>query len=129
MVLLRELKHHLRMQTTGPTTVAVPQGKVFEYFEEVRTKIAEATEDVLFVDPYLDADFVSRYLPGVRVGATIRLLTTDKKLKTLIPAVDMFVKQNGGSIEVRNSKDLHDRFLFIDRTSGYQSGASFKDGA
>jgi hypothetical protein len=32
------------------------------------------------------------------------------------------------AVKVRSSAGLHDRFLFIDRTSCYLSGTSFKDG-
>lgn len=39
------------------------------------------------------ADFVSRYLPYVAKGVTIRLLALEK-LTMLLPAVDAFVKQN-----------------------------------
>ena len=129
MVLLNQAKHDLRMRTSGPATIAVPQGNVFEYFDEIRKVLEQATQEVLFVDPYLDADFVSRYLSSIRTGVTIRLLTTEKKLSVLLPAVDLFIKQNTSTVEIRTSIGLHDRFVFVDKASGYQSGASFKDGA
>jgi hypothetical protein len=117
------------MRTLGPINVAVGQGRVFDYFEEIRKTIELATEEVLFVDAYLDADFVSRYLPFVRTGVSIRLLTSAKKLNTLLPAIDLFMQQYGHAVSVRSANDLHDRFVFIDKASCYQSGASFKDGA
>ena len=52
-----------------------------------------------------------------------------KKLTTLLPAVDLFVKQNGATIHVRSAPNFHDRYFFVDGASCYQSGASFKDGA
>jgi hypothetical protein len=76
----------------------------------------------------LDADFVSRYLPHVGPGASIRLLAREK-LATLLPAVDAFCKQSGVKIEVRSATNFHDRYLLINCDSCYQSGASFKDGA
>ena len=71
------------MRTTGPLSVAANRGQPFNYFDEVRKLIAAAQTDILFVDPYLDADFVSRYLPHVRVGVTIRLLIS-KNLPVLL---------------------------------------------
>jgi hypothetical protein len=47
---------------------------VFDYFDEIRKIIQLAKRDLLFVDPYLDADFVSRSLPHVGSGVAIRLL-------------------------------------------------------
>jgi hypothetical protein len=101
---------------------------VFDYFDEIRRTVELAKQDLLFVDPYLDAEFVSRYLPHVAVGVTTRLLAREK-LTTLMPAVDAFARQSGTSVQVRSAPNFHDRYLFVDSVSCYQSGASFKDGA
>lgn len=108
-------------------SVAIGKGQVFEYFDELRKVIEGARSDLLFIDPYLDAEFVSRYLPFAAAGIPVRLLT-DKKLPTLLPAVDAFVAQHKCVIQVRSSAGLHDRYLIIDGQFCYQSGASFKDG-
>jgi hypothetical protein len=130
VVILHQAQNDLRMQTAGPVNMAVGQGRVFEYFDELRKTIELAAQDIFFVDPYLDAEFISRYLPHVHAGVVIRLLTSEKKLTTLLPAVDLFCQQNGRMVNVRAaSTGLHDRYLFIDNGSCYQSGASFKDGA
>jgi hypothetical protein len=50
-------------------------------------------------------------------------------MHSLLPAVELIRKQFGITIEVRSSPTLHDRFLFVDGRTGFQSGASFKDGA
>jgi hypothetical protein len=128
MTMLHEVRHDLRMRTTGPVNVAIGQGQVFAYFDNLRKIITMATSDLFFVDPYLDADFVSRYLPLVTAGTGIRLLTSNRTLATLLPAVDAFGQQTGQPVGVRTATG-HDRFVFIDRRECYQSGASFKDGA
>ena len=125
---LHQASHTLRMQTVGPVSTAIGAGSVFDYFDGVRQIIEGAANDLLFVDPYLDAEFIARYLPHVKQGVAIRLLTrkgTDK----LLPAVDLFVAQTSAHIQVRSSADLHDRFVIVDNHAAYQSGASFKDGA
>jgi hypothetical protein len=116
------------MKTAGPLSIVVPHGAVFHYFDEIRKKIEVARQDVLFVDPYLEAEFVSQYLVHVSPGVTIRLLGRHK-LQSLLSAVDPFAAQSKLKVEVRSTQRLHDRFLFVDRTECYQSGASFKDGA
>jgi hypothetical protein len=129
-VLLHQTRTDLRMRTIGPTNIAISQGQVFDYFDEIRQTLELANEEVLFVDPYLDAEFVSRYLPHVRAAVAIRLLTSDKgKLARLLPAVDLFSQQSSCAVTVRSTSGLHDRYMFIDKSSCYQSGASFKDGA
>ncbi len=127
--LLFQSQHDLRMKTVGPLSIAVGANKPFTYFDEIRKITEQAREDLLFVDPYLDTEFVSRYLPQIDAGVTVRLLTS-KKLPSLLPAVDAFVAEHKLQVQVRSpSSDLHDRFVFLDKTKCYQSGASFKDGA
>jgi hypothetical protein len=128
MTILHEAQHALRMKTAGPTSVAIPKGGVFQYFDELRKLIGQAKLDLLFVDPYLDAEFVSRYLTQVASGVHVRLLTREK-VAALIPAVDAYSIESGLTISVRSTGSLHDRFVFVDKLSCYQSGASFKDGA
>lgn len=130
MVLLNQAQHDLRMKTSGPLTVPISQGRVFEYFDELRKIIEQAVSEVFFVDAYLDAEFVSRYMPIVRQGVSTRLLTGNDtaKLNRLMPAIDLFVQETGQPIALRSSAGIHDRYLFIDGSSCYHSGASFKDG-
>ena len=118
----------LRLETAGPISVSIPHKKVFEYFDEIRKVLELARQDVLFVDPYLDAEFVSRYLPIIEAGVSIRLLARER-LTTLLPSVDLFGNQNGATVHVRSAPNFHDRYFFVDGVSCYQSGASFKDGA
>lgn len=111
-----------------PQSVNLATGLVFDYFDEVRKVVELAKSDIFFVDPYLDADFVARFLPMVAQGTTVRLLGREK-LPSLIPAATLFQQQSGIKIEVRSASGFHDRYLFIDQAVCYQSGASFKDGA
>jgi hypothetical protein len=131
LVLLHQAQHYYRMRTVGPLNVAIGSGQVFEYFDELRKILELAIHDVFFIDPYLDVEFVARYLPHIQDGAGIRLLTSGdpKRLSKLLPAVDQFVAQTEKVVGVRSTADLHDRYLFIDRKDCYHSGASFKDGA
>lgn len=125
---LHQARQSLRMKTTGPLSLAVSNGMVFDYFDEIRKIIETANQDILFIDPYLDAEVVSRYIVHVKHGCTIRLLAREK-LATLIPAVIAYKNQTDQNIQVRSAPGFHDRYIFIDNNSCYQSGASFKDGA
>ncbi len=128
--LLFEAQHDLQMKTVGSLSTPIPAKKPFVYFDEVRKITEQAREDLLFVDPYLDAEFVSRYLPQIKGAVRVRLLTSKKKLSSLRPAVETFVAESKLEVQVRSvSSGLHDRFVFVDKRRCYQSGASFKDGA
>lgn len=128
MMILHQVRTSLRMATTGPTNVAIGQGMVFDYFDEIRKAIESASVDIFFIDPYLNADFVSQYLGHVKDGVNIRLLGSDQYLKSLVPAAETFAQQNNMNIEIRSSLNLHDRYVFIDKNQCFHSGASFKDG-
>jgi hypothetical protein len=125
--ILFQAQNDLRVQTVGPVSVTVGQGQVFQYFDEVRKIIEQATTDILFVDPYLNADFISRYLPHVKKGVAVRLLCV-KYVAAVKSAAELFARQNDTSIEVRAGQAIHDRWFFIDGRRCFQSGASFKDG-
>jgi hypothetical protein len=127
-VMLYQARTELRLETLGPVNSAIGAGAVFDYFDELRQILETASSDLFFVDPYLDAEFVSRYMPHVRAGVQVRLLT-QKCIPQLTPAAQAFSTQSGLSILVRSSGNMHDRLVFVDRSACYQSGASFKDGA
>ena len=128
LTLLHQARHDLRMKTVGPVNAAMGHGQVFDYFDEVRKLIEPATQDLLFVDPYLDAEFVSRYLPQAPSEITIRLLARER-LQSLLAAVATYSKQFGIPVQVRSAKGFHDRYVLVDHSACFQSGASFKDGA
>lgn len=128
ITLLHEARQDLRMRTVGPVNTAIGHGQVFDYFDEIRKIIEPASQDLFFIDPFLDAEFVSRYLPHIQKGIIIRLLGRER-ITTLLPAVDQFSKQAGAQISVRSNAGFHDRYVIVDGSACYQSGASFKDGA
>lgn len=128
LVLLQQASSDLRLRTLGPLTVAMGAGQVFDYFDAIAKLIESAATEILFVDRYLDADFVGTYLSQSQPSVLLRLLTRDK-LPSLLPAARLFSQQRGQRIEVRSSPHVHDRYLIVDRQRCYQSGASFKDGA
>lgn len=127
---VNQARFSLRLQTLGPVNSAIGVGEVFDYFDEVRQIMETAQAELFFVDPYMGADFVGRYLPYVKPGVGVRLLT-QRMIPQLLPALQLFKDQHGTRVEARasSSGDLHDRWLFVDNAACYQSGASFKDGA
>ncbi len=128
-LVLHEAQNDLRMKTVGPLSTAIGQGQMFEYFNELRRLIETATNDLLFVDPYLDADFVEKYLPFAKDSVDVRLLGRERA-SALAAAVAAYNTQYGTAVKLRTGQaGFHDRYLFVDRSSCYQSGASFKDGA
>jgi len=128
LVMLHQAHHDLRMRTVGPLSVGISKGALFEYFDELRKVVELARTDILFIDPYLDAEFVARYMPFVAPGATVRLLGREK-MAALVASASLCATQHAITISIRGTASLHDRYVIVDGSACYQSGASFKDGA
>lgn len=102
LALLYEMRHALLMETGASNSIAIDAGNPFHYFDELTKHLQLAKQDVLFVDPYLDAEFAGRYLPQIDKAATVRLLTS-KRVASLLPAVDLYVQQEHAAIQVREA--------------------------
>lgn len=114
---------------TGGYAFAVEQGKVFDYFDETRKILQEAKTEIFLVDPYVSADLVADYFRVLDSSVAIRVLTSRKQsAQEIVPAARHLATQSGANIKIRSANNLHDRFWFVDRSSGYQSSASIKDG-
>jgi hypothetical protein len=124
---IHKLRSDVLLRTSGPMNSSFDMGATFNYFDGLRKIIETAKQEIFFIDPYLDAEFVSKFLPHVTDDVRIRLLS-QKKVSALVSAVTEYVAQEKAQIEVRKSEDIHDRYVFIDRVSCYQSGTSFKHG-
>jgi hypothetical protein len=132
ITLLYEARHDLRIDIGGSSNVVFNSGKVFDYFTALKERMERACEALFIIDPYLDGDFVTRYLPFVKDAVIVRLLSSRKNKKDLaglIATAGQFCRQYKCQIEIRSKDELHDRFLLVDGREVYQSGASFKDGA
>lgn len=128
VVTLQQFRNEYRIKSAGPLTMAFSSGRQFDYFDEVRKILETASIDLFIVDPYLGADFISRYLPHVKKDVSIRLMI-ENQITQVQSAVALFSQQYGHSIEIRKSSNMHDRYIFIDGRECFQSGATFKDGA
>lgn len=125
--LLNRARYSLLLQMPSGGTKVIEKGARFDYFDEVRKIIERGRAELFFVDPYLNADFVSRYLPHVKSGTKVRLLGREK-ITALASAAAAMASQSGLSIEVRSGSGFHDRYLFLDGAECFNSGASFHDG-
>lgn len=103
------------------------KGSDHDAYVHIRTILQSATTDLILIDPYMDGSIYQLLGTLASATMTVRILTskcpTDFSLET-----KKFMKQHlGFVVEVRATKDLHDRFIFIDRTRCFLLGASIKD--
>jgi len=124
---LHGFHYEWRIKCGGAMAAVFDAGQSFDYFDQLRRVIEPATTDLLFIDAYINADFVASYLPHVRDGVRVRLLIS-KYVEAVRSSVAAYRIQRNLDIEVRQGKP-HDRMVFIDKATCWQSGSSFKDGA
>jgi hypothetical protein len=93
MVMLNEARYSLRMFVEPATDIMIEAGGTYQYFEEIRRLIELSTSEIFFIDPYINADFVSKYLVHIKDGVRVRILTKEY-IPTLIPAVKAFIDQH-----------------------------------
>ena len=131
ITMLYRARYSVILESGGPISVAVPGGRPYDYFEEVRKIIDLAYSEVFFIDRYLNAEFVSIYLAQIDPPVSVRLLTSTKMERYLSPAIVLLKEQIPVNVEVRytSGEKIHDRYLIVDSKECYQSGSSFKDGS
>jgi hypothetical protein len=116
----------LELQYPAPADQVFGPGAVYDFFKALRDLLGSASTSVFIVDPYLDETVVDHYLTAIPGGVGIRLLCRDK-YPALVPAVEKFSSQFGQAIELRSSRALHDRVIFVDELSCWVLGMSIRD--
>lgn len=103
------------------------KGSDHDAYVHIRNILQGAKSELFVIDPYMDGSIYQAL--GTLTPATmhVRILTskhpTDFALET-----KKFAKQHARfTVEIRTTKDFHDRFIILDRTRCYLLGASIKD--
>lgn len=111
-----------------PSEAVYPSDTPYSAYKHIRSIITSATKQLTVVDPYVD-DTVIILLEEVQHDVEIRVLTRNMKGDFKL-AGQKFKKQREkaqqGTLEVRRSGKLHDRFVVADDKL-FHLGASIKD--
>lgn len=124
-----------KAELSAPASVQgafIAAGSAFDAFAAVGRVLAEATRDVLLIDPYMDASILTDFAPMAPEGVQLRLLADEACAKeTLAPAAARWQTQYGGarplSVRLAPGKSLHDRSIIVDGARAWISTQSFKD--
>ena len=92
----------------------------------MKSIIGNAENELLIIDPYFNGEAFDAYLSEVDATINIRILA-DRYSKDIKAYVDKHMEQYGSSIELKRSKELHDRIVFIDNGVSWIMGGSIKD--
>ncbi len=104
---------------------AYAPGNEYEFYRDLSSLIQVATNDIFFVDAYLDEQLFNLYVSKVSANTKVRILSTN--IGANVEAVArMYVKNR--PLKMRSSQNVHDRVVFIDQR-GWVTGQSIKDAA
>ena len=102
-------------------------GEVYKFFSDLKKVIKGSETEIFVIDPYFNGEAFDDYLSDVPSGLKIRIFLK-KAPADVVPYVKRHIAQFATDIELRSSKKLHDRIIFIDNDECWIMGGSIKDG-
>ena len=118
----------LELQVPSDIEANFGVGDVYDFFKALNKVIASAEKSLFIIDPYLDESVFDHYLTSRQPDVKVRLLLMNKAEK-LLPASQKYIDQYGQVLELRKSKKLHDRVIFIDGFVCWLIGQSINNAA
>ena len=124
---VERIKLDLELEGRSEIGTAYGPNEEYRYFADLKQIVGGATKELLIVDPYFNGEAFDNYLAGISNKVTIRLFL-EHNTKEVSTCAGKHRKQYRTQFELRSSKKLHDRVLFVDRDACWISGGSLKDG-
>ncbi|MBQ9205569.1 MAG: ORF6N domain-containing protein [Treponema sp.] len=100
------------------------QGQIFDAYAKFESFIAQATQEIILVDNYVDLSVLERFTKK-QANVTVTIFT-NPKTKLTAQDIQKFNAQYP-TLTVNHTAKMHDRFLIIDQKTLYHIGASLKD--
>lgn len=115
-----------------PEAVAVrelffPKQSQHDAYVEIRRILQCALTSVSLVDPYVDQTLLTLLSAALKPGMTIHILTAKLPDDFALEAKAWQVQHADVSLEVRTTREFHDRFIVIDERVCWHIGCSIKD--
>ncbi len=129
---LREIGWELRDSSLVPVDSAVRElffGDKSEHdaYVGIRALLQKAEKNIVIVDPYVDQSILTLLSACIKPGMSVRLLTSKLPSDFALEAKKWTTQHAGLLLEVRTTKEFHDRFVVLDDTVCWHVGASIKD--
>jgi hypothetical protein len=103
----------LELKVPDATKTVFSAGEVYDVFRALNKVIESAEKSIFIIDPYLDDTVFNHYLTSRKPEVTVRLLLS-KNANQIKPATEKYKKQFGNVLEVKKTRAVHDRVIFID---------------
>lgn len=123
---IEEIKLELELEDRSDIGSAYAPGDVYRFFADLKEVINSAESEVMIVDAYFNGEAFNAYLASANTELNIQILA-DRYSKDINNYIQKHASQFQTQIELRRSKELHDRIIFIDQDVAWIMGGSIKD--
>ncbi len=113
----------LENKQNHPTNGIFYNGQIFDAYVFISELIKNAKESIILIDNYIDESILTLFSKKQNIKIEIYTSTISKQLQLDINKYN----QQYNNLEVKITKDFHDRFLILDTKEVYHIGASLKD--
>jgi hypothetical protein len=104
-----------------------PKGSPWDAHVALRTVFDEAKSTLTIIDAYADTTLFQMLAKRPLAGLIVRILCSKYASSVVAEAKAFMAQHSGVTVEVREAKDFHDRFIIIDGGSCVHVGSSIKD--
>jgi hypothetical protein len=129
---LREVGWELQENRLVPIGASVrelffPQESQHDAYVEIRSILQRAAASVIIIDPYVDQSILTLLSTCLKLGMTVRILTAKLPADFALEVSKWIPQHRGAVLEVRTTKEFHDRFIVLDDRECWHIGCSIKD--
>lgn len=104
-----------------------PKGTPHDAYLEVKKILSKAKSTIIVIDPYLDSSIFQMIKTISAKSMKVLLLSYNLPSDFTLEAKKFITQYSHFSLEIRKTKEFHDRFVILDDTQCYHIGASIKD--
>ena len=116
------------MPDTAPVReLFFPKQTQHDAYVEVRSILQTALKSIAIVDPYLDHTTLTLLASALQPGMVVRLLTSKLPADFMLEAKAWLAQYPRVTLEVRTTKEFHDRFVVVNELFCWHVGCSIKD--
>jgi len=121
------LEGQLVPATADMSELFFPVGTQHDAYVEIKKLFQKATTCLDIIDPYVDSSFFTVLGTNSGKPLTVKLLTHNMPSDFSYEKNKFLLQHKQLTLEVRKSKEFHDRFIILDENECWHLGASIKD--
>jgi hypothetical protein len=123
---IEKIKLELELDGRSEIGSAYQPGDVYRFYADLKAIINSAKKEVLVIDPFFDGNSFDAYLSTLQEGITVQILA-ERYSNDISAYISKHQTQYKSIIELRRSKELHDRLVIVDNDDCWIMGGSIKD--